>query len=123
MEKLGYEKECEWVENRLDPENTDPRFPKVAEMLKARGYYDLADKYSASYIIKHYAKEFFACYNKAYAERDNFGPVDERGMKNMIQTFAVLINTSPPLPVITRPKRRTDLISKNLAYRTIASPK
>ena len=93
MEKLGYEKECEWVENRLDPENTDPRFPKVAEMLRKRGYYDLCDTMKASTIIKKYANEFFDCYNKAYAELDNFVPVDERQKKSMIQTFAVLINT------------------------------
>ena len=115
MEKLGYEKECEWVENRLDPENTDPRFPKVAEMLKARGYYDLADKYSASYIIKHYAKEFFACYNKAYAELDNFVPVDERGMKNMIQTFAVLINTRY-FSVVMSPEHKVVAFGVGLPY-------
>ena len=62
-------------------------------MLRKRGYYDLCDTMKASKIIKKYADEFFDCYNKAYAELDNFVPVDERQKKSMIQTFAVLINT------------------------------
>ena len=93
MEKLGvWEKESEWVENRLDAEHTDPRFPKVAEMLKNRGYRDLCDTMKPAKIIKKYADKFFDCYNKSYAELDNFIPVDERQKKSMINTFAVLIN-------------------------------
>lgn len=92
MEKLGFEKESEWVENRLDKDHTDPRFPKVAEMLKNRGYRDLAESMPVSKIIKKYADSFFECYNKSYAELDNFIPVDEKQKQSMIQTFAVLIN-------------------------------
>ena len=93
LEKIGgYEKESEWLEYRLDPENTDPRFEKVAEMLQNRGYTDLTNKYSPSYIIKKYAKGFFECYNKAYADLDNFIPVDDKREKSIISTFATLIN-------------------------------
>ena len=93
MEKIGgWEKESEWVENRLDPYNTDPRFPKVAEMLRARGYYDLSDKMKPSQIVKKYTDEFFECYNRCYAERDNFVQDEDRQKKSMVQTFAVLLN-------------------------------
>lgn len=92
MEQLGFEKESEWVENRLDAEHTDPRFPKVAEMLKNRGYRDLAETMKPAQIVKKYARSFFDCYNKSYAELDNFIPVDDRQMKQMIQTFATLLN-------------------------------
>ncbi|MBO6280865.1 MAG: hypothetical protein J6M95_04760 [Bacilli bacterium] len=92
MEKLGYEKESEWVENRLFPNDTDPRFPKVAEMLRKRGYHDLSEDMKPSKIVKKYADQFFECYNKAYAELDNFVPVDERQKKSMLNTFAVLLN-------------------------------
>ncbi len=93
MNKLGgWEKESEWVENRLDPFNTDPRFPKVAEMLRARGYRDLSDTMKPAKIVKKYTDPFFDCYNKAYAELDNFVPVDERQKKAILNTFAVLLN-------------------------------
>ena len=93
MEKLGgWEKESEWIEQRLDPENTDPRFPKVAEMLRARGYRDLSETMKPAKIVKKYTDPFFDCYNKAYAELDNFVPVDERQKKAILDTFAVLLN-------------------------------
>ena len=92
MEKLGFVKESEWIENRLDPDNTDPRFPKVAEMLRNRGYRDVATEMKPGKVVKKYAREFFDCYNKSYAELDNFFPVDDRQMKSMINTFAILLN-------------------------------
>ena len=92
MEKLGYEKESEWIENRLDVYNTDPRFHAVADMLRKRGYRDLSETMKPAKIVKKYADDFFECYNRCYAELDNFIPVDERQKKSMINTFAVLLN-------------------------------
>jgi len=88
----GYEKESEWLEYRLDPDNTDPRFEKVSEMLQTRGYTDLTTKYTPSQIVKKFAKGFFECYNKAYADLDNFIPIDAQREKSIISTFATLIN-------------------------------
>lgn len=92
MEELGYQKESEWIEYRVDKNSYDPRLDKAVEMLKKRGYRDLCDSLSTKKVIKKYKRAFFDCYNKAYAELDNFAPVDERQMKAMLQTFAVLIN-------------------------------
>lgn len=92
LEELGYLKESEWVEYRVDKNSIDPRYDKVTEMLKNRGYRDLCDTMKASKIVKKYSKSFFECYNKSYAELDNFAPVDDRQIKAMIDTFAVLIN-------------------------------
>ena len=88
----GYEKESEWVENRLHPEETDPRFPKVAEMLSKRGYRDLSETMKPAQIVKKYADKFFDCYNRSYADLDNFIPVDERQKKSILNTFATLLN-------------------------------
>ena len=92
MEKLGYEKESEWVENRLDPYKCDPRFFKVAEMLKNRGYKDVATGVAPAKVVKKYAKSFFDCYNKAYAELDNFVKFEGKQMKAVLDQFAVLLN-------------------------------
>ena len=117
MEKLGYLKESEWVENRLDPENTDPRFPKVAEMLMKRGgYVDVCETMSASKIIKKYANEFFDCYNKAYAELDNFVKVDEKQKKAILQTFATLINTRYFSLVMDKDKTKVVAFGVGLPY-------
>ena len=93
MEKLGYEKESEWVENRLDADNTDPRFPKVAELLKNRGYRDVTNGQKPAKVVKVWADKFFDCYNKAYAELDNFIPIeDAKQKKAVLDTFAILLN-------------------------------
>ena len=92
MEALGYVKESEWLEYRVDASKIDPRFAKASEMLLKRGYCDLCETMKPNKIIKTYADKFFDCYNKAYAELDNFVPVDEKQKKAMIETFAVLIN-------------------------------
>lgn len=92
LENLGYEKESEWLEYRLDYSYLDERYTKIASMLKAKGYRDLCDTLTPKQIIKKYADSFFECYNKAYADLDNFVPVDDKQKKAIIQTFAVLIN-------------------------------
>ena len=92
MEKLGYEKESEWIENRLDIYKCDPRFFKVAEMLKNRGYRDVSTGVSPAKVVKKYANSFFDCYNKAYAELDNFVKIEGKQMKAVLNQFAVLLN-------------------------------
>ena len=92
MEELGYEKESEWIENRPDIKKCDPRFFKVAEMLQNRGYRDVSNEMKPGEVVKKYAKEFFDCYNKAYADLDNFVKIEGKQMKAVIDQFAVLIN-------------------------------
>ena len=92
FEELGYEKESEWIEYRLDYSYLDERYTKIHDALKEQGYRDLCETMKPGEIIKKYAKSFFDCYNKAYADLDNFVPVDDKSMKAVIQTFAVLIN-------------------------------
>ena len=92
LEQLGYEKESEWVENRVNPHNCDPRFFKVVEMLSNRGYRDVANEMKPSKVVKKYADQFFECYNKAYAELDNFVKIEGKQMQSVLDTFAVLLN-------------------------------
>ena len=107
METIGgWEKESEWVENRLDPENTDPRFPKVAEMLRKRGYRDLSDTMKPAKIVKKYADPFFDCYNKAYAELDNFVAVDEKQKKSIRNQEEKRLKQKKNFPFKTNGKNR-----------------
>lgn len=92
MEKLGYEKESEWIENRANLNHCDPRFYKIAEMLKNRGYHDVSEDMKPSKVVKKYAQSFFDCYNKAYSELDNFVKIEGKQMQSVLDTFAVLLN-------------------------------
>lgn len=93
MEKLGYQKESEWIEKRIHTDKYDERYPKVAAMLEKRGYHEIADDYKKpSQVVKKYGDKFFECYNKAYADLDNFTKIEGKAMKAVLQTFAVLLN-------------------------------
>ena len=93
MDALGFEKESEWQEFRLDLEHADPRFEKVATLLK-RGnkYRNVCEEMSTKKVIKKYGDSFFECYNKAYSKLDNFIPIDEKSKKTVLSQFATLLN-------------------------------
>lgn len=93
MEALGFEKESEWQEFRLDLNNPDPRFEKVVTILK-RGnkFRNVCEEMSTKQVIKKYGDSFFNCYNRAYEKLDNFIPIDEKSKKMVLSQFATLLN-------------------------------
>ncbi|MCR5333119.1 MAG: hypothetical protein K6E11_03800 [Bacilli bacterium] len=92
MEALGYKKESEWSEYRIYPKEIDPRYKRIAEHLKKRNYIDIVKQMPLKKVIKKYGDKFFECYNRAYANLDNFVPVDGRQRKSMLKTFATILN-------------------------------
>ena len=93
MERLGFEKESEWLEYRFDMSKPDPRYAKVAEILKKRGqFFNACDKMSTKKVIKKYGDGFFECYNRAYALLDNFIPIAEEAKKATLKQFATILN-------------------------------
>ncbi len=92
MEKLGFEKESEWVEFQFDINHTDPRFHEVAETLRIQGYRDLTDMMPVKKIIKEYGNKFFECYNRSYAALDNFIPVEGESIKATLKQFGTILN-------------------------------
>ena len=93
LERLGFEKESEWQEFRLDMSNPDPRFSQVAEMLKKRGkYFNACDTMSTKQVIKKYGDGFFDCYNKAYSMLDNFIPLLDEAKEATLKQFGTILN-------------------------------
>lgn len=92
MEALGFEKESEWLEYRVFADRYDERYPKLAAMLEKRGYRDVTKGITMKKAIKLYGDAFFECYNKAYAELDNFIPLDEVSKEQTLKQFATIIN-------------------------------
>ena len=92
MAALGFEKESEWLEYRVYTERYDERYPKLAKMLEARGYKDVTKGRSIKWVVKHYGDKFFDCYNQAYADLDNFIPLEGVAKKQTLKQFATIIN-------------------------------
>ena len=92
MNALGYKKESEWLEYRIFPSELDPRFKRIAQFFAKRHYRDVVKEMPMKKVIKTYGDRFFECYNRAYANLDNFVPVDGKAKKAMLKTFATILN-------------------------------
>ena len=93
MEKLGYEKESEWLEHRVNLEKVDPRFFKIAEIIKKKGQFrDVAQTMPIKKIVKKYGDSFFDCYNRAYSQLDNYIPLEGDLKEATLKQFATIIN-------------------------------
>ena len=93
LENLGFIKESEWHEFRFHFDKVDPRFLKAGEMVRKQNKYDdVCTHMSLKKIIKKYGNSFFECYNKAYAELDNFIPLVEEAKRHTLKQFATIIN-------------------------------
>ena len=93
MERLGFNKESEWLEYRFDMSKPDPRYFQVADILKKRGqFFNACDTMSTKQVVKKYGDGFFECYNKAYSQLDNFIPIVEEAKKATLKQFATILN-------------------------------
>ena len=93
MERLGFNKESEWLEYRFDMSKPDPRYFQVADILKKRGqFFNACDTMSTKQVVKKYGDGFFECYNKAYSQLDNFIPIVEEAKKATLKQFASILN-------------------------------
>ena len=93
LERLGFEKESEWQEFRLDMNHPDPRFKQVAYMIKKRDkYFNACEIMSTKKVIKKYGDGFFECYNKAYASLDNFIPLLDEAKEATLKQFGTILN-------------------------------
>lgn len=93
MERLGFTKESEWLEYRVDFSRPDPRFKRIAEQLvRTRHYRNVCETMPTKKVIKKYGDSFFDCYNAAYSTLDNFIPLDKRAKKATLKQFGTILN-------------------------------
>ena len=93
MTELGYEKESEWVEYRFETKNYDERYAKLGETVARRsGFKEIAGTMPLKMIIRKYGDKFFDCYNAAYKDLDSYIEIKGDAKKNVLKTFASVIN-------------------------------
>ncbi len=98
MEKLGYQTESVWIEERLDMPKSkdDPIYQKYDGLRnfigQKFGLKELADKMSVKQIVKRYGDKFFDCYNQAYQNLDMYVKVEGDAKKVVLRQFATLVN-------------------------------
>lgn len=93
MNKLGYEKESEWVEYRFEIKEYDERYAKISEAVAKRsGFEEIAGTMPIKRLIRDYGDKFFDCYNAAYSDLDEYIEIKGDAKKNVLKTFASVIN-------------------------------
>ncbi|MCU4174922.1 GNAT family N-acetyltransferase [Carboxylicivirga sp. N1Y90] len=92
FEKLGYEKEIDWLEFRITfPEALPEKSYKVAEMLIKR-YGLKPQNFTSSKEIEPYKEKVFALLNKAFAELFGTFPLPEKLIEFYISKFFPMLN-------------------------------
>lgn len=88
MERMGYEKDVDWIEFRMTvPEAIPEKHARIAEIV-ARKYGLSVKKYtSRSKIKKEYGHAIFELVNEAYADLYGFVPLTERQIDFYIKAY------------------------------------
>lgn len=94
MQELGFEEEAVWIERKIfvpkEPfEKTARLAPLIQKRLKLR---DVVREMPLKKVIKKYGDAWFDTYNQAYSELDGFVPIEGKDRKNVLDSFATVIN-------------------------------
>ncbi|MBQ8521177.1 MAG: N-acetyltransferase [Bacteroides sp.] len=93
LEALGYEKEVDWVQIRIDiPQDTPRKYARVARLSKEM--FDLHNKrITTADIIKHgYGQKIFRLLNEAYRPIFGFSELTDRQVEQFISQYLKLVD-------------------------------
>ncbi len=94
MKKLGFSDESKWVEKEfVIPKEPVKRIVDLADKLKEKyNLRELTETLTIKQIIKQYGNKVFETLNDAYGHLDNYVPVDDLTWKNLLSSFAIIVN-------------------------------
>lgn len=93
MEKLGYEKDTDWIELLIKvPERVPEKFERIANMVAKRFELKVAKFKSNRELERRYGKEIFELINKSYAPLYGFSALDDRQIEQYIKMYLPLVD-------------------------------
>ena len=93
MEKLGYEKDTDWIEFLFKvPEKVPEKFERIANMVEKRFGLKVAKFKSNRELERRYGKEIFEIINKSYAPLYGFSALDDRQIEQYIKMYLPLVD-------------------------------
>ena len=93
MEKLGYEKDTDWIEFLFKvPEKVPEKFERIANMVEKRFGLKVAKFKSNRELERRYGKEIFELINKSYAPLYGFSALDDRQIEQYIKMYLPLVD-------------------------------
>ena len=92
MEKLGLEKEVDWIEHKLTvPAEIDPKIVRISKLLLEKGNYKTV-MYNDRKTLYKDAFEAFELVDKAYAKLHGTVPLTKAIIKNLVDGYIPLVN-------------------------------
>ena len=92
LEKLGYGKEADWLEYRLEvPDKVDPKVARIAELVQKKTGCRLLEFKSGKEILP-WGKDAFHMFNDAYKELFGFAPLTDRQIEAYIKQYFGFVN-------------------------------
>ena len=92
MEKLGLEKEVDWIEHKLTvPAEIDPKIVRISKLLLEKGNYKTV-MYNDRKTLYKDAFEAFELVDKAYAKLHGTVPLTQAVIKNLVDGYIPLVN-------------------------------
>lgn len=99
MEALGFQKEADWIQIKIDfPEKLPQRFHKVAQLIQKKFQLKVTTL-SKKEIYKGKGHEVFHLLNHAYAPLFGFTPFDEEQIDYFLSQYVPILNTRM-MPVV-----------------------
>ena len=93
LEKLGYEKDTDWIELLIKvPERVPEKFERIANMVAKRFELKVAKFKSNRELERRYGKEIFELINKSYAPLYGFSALDDRQIEQYIKMYLPLVD-------------------------------
>lgn len=94
LENLGYVKEADWIEYRLDvPDTVDPKIARIAEIVTKKTGCKLLE-FTRSKDILPWGQAAFSLFNEAYKDLYGFVPLTEKQVQAYIKQFFGFVNPS-----------------------------
>ena len=93
MEKLGYEKEADWVEFKIKiPEKMPERYERIALMIMKKFNLRIKKYTSSKKLAADYGQQIFELMNEAYSPLYGYSPLTQRQIKQYIKMYLPIVD-------------------------------
>lgn len=93
MEKLGYEKDADWVEYKIYiPDAIPEKHQRISDLIQRKYNLKIKKYTSSKAIAKEYGQAIFELMNKAYSPLYGFSPLSQGQIKQYIKMYLPIVD-------------------------------
>ncbi len=93
MEKLGYEKDADWVEYKIYiPEDIPDKHRRISELIQKKYNLSIKKYTSAKKIARDYGQKIFQLMNEAYSPLYGYSPLSQRQIEQYVKMYLPILD-------------------------------